>query len=81
MKYFIALVVAFLLIVGMFAFRAQMMSNVAAWEAANSTISPFEGMLVRIAETISRYGYAFVPLIVVACTAIAALIPKRRVDK
>jgi hypothetical protein len=81
MKYFIAIVTAFLLVAGMFAFRAQMLSNVAAWEAVNATISPFEKTLVSIAYTISSYWYAFVPLILVACTAIAALIPQPRADE
>jgi type II secretory pathway component PulF len=81
MKYFLALVTAFFLVAVMFAFRAQMLSNVAAWEAANVTISPFEKTLVSIADGVSRYWYAFVPLIIIACFAIAALIPKRRADE
>ena len=81
MKYFMAVVIAFIMVAGMFAFRAQMLSNVVAWQAANVTISPFEKMLVHIAYAISSYWYIFVPLIVVACCAIAAFIPKPRVDE
>lgn len=81
MKYLIAIVTAFLLIAGMYAFRTQMMSNVAAWDTANATISPFQRNLVRIAYAITRYWYALTPLIVIACLAIVALIPKRRDDE
>ena len=81
MKYFLAIVIAFLLVAAMFAFRAQMLSNMVAWEAANATLSPFEKTLVRIAYAISHYWYALVLLILVACTTIAALIPKPRADE
>jgi len=77
MKYFLAFVIAVVLVVGMLAFQRQMAIQMIAWENANARLSDSQRLQGFVAEAIAAYWYLFATLIAGVCIGAAALLPKR----